>query len=167
MQHSPAGGCLWVCYRASVHDSGRRSRESKLFFNSELILEFIPIIELNLQRIEEWKFGADLTAALGECPVWHGQQLWLVDCREGVIYALDTDTGEVTARHEAPPPLGAFGFNGDDGAASLRHAGSAPQRVTPRAVDRDLRPCHAPQTAARVRPRVESRNPETSGSWRG
>lgn len=57
----------------------------------------------------------DLTTALGECPVWHRQQLWLMDCREGLIYALDPNTGEVAARHEAPPPLGSFAFNGDDG----------------------------------------------------
>lgn len=57
----------------------------------------------------------DLKTALGECPVWHGQQLWLMDCRAGLIYALDPDTGEVTARHEAPAPLGSFAFNGDDG----------------------------------------------------
>lgn len=57
----------------------------------------------------------NLTTSLGECPVWHGQQLWLLDCREGLIHALDPDTGEVTARHEAPPPLGSFAFNGDDG----------------------------------------------------
>lgn len=56
-----------------------------------------------------------LKTALGECPVWHGQQLWLMDCRAGLIYALDPDTGEVTARHEAPAPLGSFAFNGDDG----------------------------------------------------
>lgn len=57
----------------------------------------------------------DLKTALGECPVWHGQQLWLMDCRAGLIYALDPDTGEVTARHEAPAPLGSFAFNGDGG----------------------------------------------------
>lgn len=57
----------------------------------------------------------DLKTELGECPVWHGQQLWLMDCRAGLIYALDPDTGEVTARHEAPAPLGSFAFNGDDG----------------------------------------------------
>lgn len=57
----------------------------------------------------------DLKTALGECPVWHGQQLWLMDCRKGLILALNPDTGEVTARHEAPAPLGSFAFNGDDG----------------------------------------------------
>ncbi len=29
------------------------------------------------------------------------------------MLALDPDTGEVTARHEAPAPLGSFAFNGD------------------------------------------------------
>lgn len=57
----------------------------------------------------------DLTTALGECPVWHGQQLWLMDCREGLILAMNPDTGAVAARHEVPPPLGSFAFNGSDG----------------------------------------------------
>ncbi|VTU38459.1 L-arabinolactonase [Variovorax sp. PBL-E5] len=57
----------------------------------------------------------DLKTALGECPVWHGQQLWLMDCRLGLILALNPGTGAVTARHEVPPPLGSFAFNGDDG----------------------------------------------------
>jgi L-arabinonolactonase len=56
----------------------------------------------------------DLKTALGECPLWHGAQLWLMDCREGLILALDPDTGRITARHQAPPPLGSFAFNGDD-----------------------------------------------------
>jgi L-arabinonolactonase len=55
----------------------------------------------------------DVKTALGECPLWHGSQLWLMDCREGLILALDPDTGRVMARHEAPPPLGSFAFNGD------------------------------------------------------
>lgn len=59
----------------------------------------------------------DLTTALGECPQWHGQQLWLMDARAGLIYALDADTGAVTARHAAPPPLGSFTFNGEGGDA--------------------------------------------------
>lgn len=54
-----------------------------------------------------------LKTALGECPVWHAAQLWLLDCRNGLIHALDPDTGQATARHEAPPPLGSFAFNGD------------------------------------------------------
>jgi L-arabinonolactonase len=59
----------------------------------------------------------DLTTALGECPLWHGQQLWLMDSRAGLVYSLDADTGEVTARHAAPAPLGSFAFNGDGGDA--------------------------------------------------
>jgi len=50
---------------------------------------------------------------LGECPVWHGQQLWLMDCRAGLIYALDPDTGAVTEQHAAQAPLGSFAFNAD------------------------------------------------------
>lgn len=56
----------------------------------------------------------DLKTQLGECPVWHGRKLWLLDCRAGLVLALDPDTGAVTARHEAPAPLGSFAFNGDD-----------------------------------------------------
>ena len=55
----------------------------------------------------------ELKTALGECPQWHAQQLWLMDCRAGFILALDPDTGEVRSRHAAPPPLGSFAFNGD------------------------------------------------------
>jgi sugar lactone lactonase YvrE len=60
------------------------------------------------------RFG-ELKAALGECPVWHGQKLWLLDCREGLVFGLDPDTGAVVARHEAPAPLGSFAFNGEEG----------------------------------------------------
>lgn len=59
----------------------------------------------------------DLRTALGECPLWHGQQLWLLDCRAGLVHALDPDTGAVRARHAAPAPLGSFAFNGDGGDA--------------------------------------------------
>lgn len=55
-----------------------------------------------------------LVTALGECPVWHAGNLWLLDCRRGLIYRLDPDSGEVMQRYEAPAPLGAFAFNGDD-----------------------------------------------------
>lgn len=65
--------------------------------------------EIEIQRL------GDLKTALGECPLWHGQQLWLMDCREGLIHALDPDSGAVTARHAAPAPLGSFAFNGDRG----------------------------------------------------
>lgn len=57
----------------------------------------------------------DLKTALGECPVWHGGQLWLLDCRAGLLHALDPDTGEPRARHAAPAPLGSFAFNGEAG----------------------------------------------------
>lgn len=56
----------------------------------------------------------ELTTALGECPVWHGGQLWLLDCRKGHVHALDPETGEVTALHDVPAPLGSFAFNGSD-----------------------------------------------------
>ncbi|MDO9436309.1 SMP-30/gluconolactonase/LRE family protein [Hydrogenophaga sp.] len=62
---------------------------------------------MEVQRLGE------LVAQLGECPVWHGGQLWLLDCRAGVLYALHPDTGAITARHEVPPPLGSFAFNED------------------------------------------------------
>lgn len=61
----------------------------------------------------EIKRLGDLKTELGECPVWYGEQLWLMDCRKGLIYALDPDTGVITARHEVPPPVGSFAFNGD------------------------------------------------------
>lgn len=55
----------------------------------------------------------ELKTALGECPVWYGGQLWLLDSRAGLVIALDPDTGAVAARHEVPPPLGSFAFNSD------------------------------------------------------
>lgn len=55
----------------------------------------------------------DLKTALGECPVWHDGRLWLLDCRAGLLCALDPDSGAVLQRHEVPPPLGAFAFNAD------------------------------------------------------
>lgn len=64
---------------------------------------------MNIQRL------GTLKLALGECPVWHGGRLWLLDCRQGLILAMDPDTGQVTARHEAPAPLGSFAFDGEDG----------------------------------------------------
>jgi L-arabinonolactonase len=62
---------------------------------------------MNIRRL------GDLKTALGECPVWHAGQLWLLDCRAGLLHALNPATGEPSARHAAPPPLGAFAFNGD------------------------------------------------------
>ncbi|GAA4339087.1 SMP-30/gluconolactonase/LRE family protein [Variovorax defluvii] len=64
---------------------------------------------MEIQRLGELK------TALGECPVWHGGRLWLLDCRAGLVLALDPDTGAVVARHTAPAPLGSFAFNGDEG----------------------------------------------------
>jgi sugar lactone lactonase YvrE len=58
------------------------------------------------------RLGA-LTTALGECPVWHGGLLWLLDCRAGTLFALNPDTGAVVAQHNLPPPLGSFAFNHD------------------------------------------------------
>lgn len=54
-----------------------------------------------------------LTTLLGECPTWHGGRLWLLDCRAGLVFAIDPQTGELLARHEAPAPLGSFAFNGE------------------------------------------------------
>lgn len=61
----------------------------------------------------EIKRLGELKTELGECPVWHGGRLWLLDCRAGVVYALNPETGAVTSRHEVPPPLGSFAFNHD------------------------------------------------------
>lgn len=62
---------------------------------------------MHIQRL------GDLKLALGECPTWHDGRLWLLDCRQGLILALDPDSGRVVARHEAPAPLGSFAFNAD------------------------------------------------------
>jgi sugar lactone lactonase YvrE len=59
----------------------------------------------------------NLKTALGECPQWHGQQLWLTDCRQGLILALNPDSGAVTERHLVPAPVGSFAFNGERGDA--------------------------------------------------
>jgi len=59
----------------------------------------------------EIKRLGNLKLALGECPVWHEHQLWLMDCRIGLIYALNPITGALTARYEVPPPVGSFAFN--------------------------------------------------------
>ena len=66
----------------------------------------------------EIKRLGDLKTALGECPVWYQQQLWLMDCRKGLIYALSPETGCITARYEITPPTGSFAFN-DDGCIVL------------------------------------------------
>jgi sugar lactone lactonase YvrE len=60
------------------------------------------------------RLGA-LTTALGECPVWHGRRLWMMDCRHGLVFGLDPDTGEVLERHGAPAPTGSFAFDAGGG----------------------------------------------------
>lgn len=57
----------------------------------------------------------ELRTALGECPVWHGGRLWLMDCRAGLILALDPSTGEVLTRLQVPAPAGCFAFHGEGG----------------------------------------------------
>lgn len=54
-----------------------------------------------------------ITTQLGECPQWHGQHLWMLDCRAGAVLALDPESGAVVQRHEVPPPLGSYAFNHD------------------------------------------------------
>lgn len=56
-----------------------------------------------------------LRAALGECPVWNAGrgQLWMADCRKGLILAVTPDSGSVQ-RWQLPAPLGSFAFNGED-----------------------------------------------------
>ncbi|OZI71793.1 SMP-30/gluconolactonase/LRE family protein [Bordetella genomosp. 12] len=53
--------------------------------------------------------------ALGECPVWDEKQgqLWMADCRAGLILALDPDSG-AARQWQLPAPLGSFALNGDD-----------------------------------------------------
>ncbi|MET4578002.1 SMP-30/gluconolactonase/LRE family protein [Ottowia thiooxydans] len=62
---------------------------------------------MNIQRLGELK------TALGECPTWFEGQLWIMDCRAGLVFALNPDTGAVVSRYEAPAPLGSFAFNED------------------------------------------------------
>lgn len=52
-----------------------------------------------------------LTTDLGECPAWQDGRLWLLDCRQGLVLALDATDGQVTSRVAAPPPLGSFAFD--------------------------------------------------------
>ena len=54
-----------------------------------------------------------LKTALGECPQWHDGKLWMLDCRVGLLLALDPNSGQVLARHEIPAPVGSFAFNHD------------------------------------------------------
>jgi sugar lactone lactonase YvrE len=55
----------------------------------------------------------NLKAALGECPIWHKNQLWMLDCRKGLLLSLDAGTGEHGIRCTVPPPIGSFAFNHD------------------------------------------------------
>jgi L-arabinonolactonase len=65
----------------------------------------------------------ELKTALGECPQWHRGQLWLMDCRAGLILALDPGTGAVRNRLHVPAPSGSFAFNADGRiVVALRHA---------------------------------------------
>lgn len=63
---------------------------------------------MNIQRV------GLLKAELGECPVWDEkrQHLWFVDCRKGLIYMLDPETGD-HVHYALPPPTGSFGLNLD------------------------------------------------------
>ena len=63
---------------------------------------------MNIQRVGQ------IQTQLGECPVWHEHRLWMLDCREGTLLALDTGSGKVEQRYTLPPPLGSWAFN-DDG----------------------------------------------------
>jgi L-arabinonolactonase len=75
-----------------------------------------PNIWKVIRSMEIRRLG-DLKTALGECPQWYRDQLWLMDCRAGLVLALDPDTGEEMSRYTAPAPLGCFAFNGEDGDA--------------------------------------------------
>lgn len=55
----------------------------------------------------------NLKAALGECPIWHEDQLWMLDCRKGLLLSLDAGTGEHRTHCKVPPPIGSFAFNYD------------------------------------------------------
>lgn len=56
-----------------------------------------------------------LRTALGECPVWDAEEsrLWMADCRKGLIYALDVETGRFET-YELPAPIGSFALNAQD-----------------------------------------------------
>jgi len=52
-----------------------------------------------------------LTTDLGECPAWRDGLLWLLDCRQGLVMALDPADGRMVSRVAMPPPLGSFAFD--------------------------------------------------------
>lgn len=55
-----------------------------------------------------------LVTSLGECPVWDAasQRLWLMDCRVGLIHAIDLQTGMDT-QVRVPAPAGSMALNAD------------------------------------------------------
>lgn len=63
-----------------------------------------PIIE---------RFGT-FQADLGECPMWDGEKLWMMDCRKGLILSLDRD-GLARVELEVPAPAGSFAFRAGGG----------------------------------------------------
>lgn len=52
-----------------------------------------------------------LVTDLGECPTWHAGQLWLLDCRRGLVLALDPADGRVCHSLSLPAPLGSFAWD--------------------------------------------------------
>lgn len=52
------------------------------------------------------RFG-DFHAELGECPMWDGEKLWMMDCRKGLIVSFDRE-GKATVEAEVPAPAGSF-----------------------------------------------------------
>lgn len=59
------------------------------------------------------RIGSTLTA-LGECPRWDDahQRLWYMDCRNGIIYHIEPDSG-ASQSIAVPPPAGSFALNHD------------------------------------------------------
>lgn len=53
-----------------------------------------------------------LVTALGECPVWDAdqQRLWLLDCRVGLVHAIDLVSGQ-GQQWQLPPPIGSMALN--------------------------------------------------------
>lgn len=56
-----------------------------------------------------------LSTLLGECPLWdeHSGRLWLMDCRNGRLMALEPETGTIVKNYTLPAPTGSFAFNQD------------------------------------------------------
>ncbi|WP_252105896.1 MULTISPECIES: SMP-30/gluconolactonase/LRE family protein [unclassified Halomonas] len=55
-----------------------------------------------------------VSADLGECPIWdaRSQHLWMMDCRKGRIFEIDTCADTCTS-WSVPAPAGAFAINED------------------------------------------------------